>query len=191
MIIDKFYAFYNESTGEVWKVSPQPDENDPHIAIDLDLGIDIVDGKRNMKDYVVMPSTDLTFELQLKNSDYQSYDVDKSIHHFKIVNEVQKDENALQVIHNFKKGTIGISAGEGILNFLKSNMYFRKRNLYIYFTKRNDPNILIDTVTVPYYEILNNDIFFIDVNKNVANNTDMSVYCGKVFENYYYVVTDA
>lgn len=191
MVVDKFYAFYDEKTGEVWKVSPVADDTRAHIEIDLDIGISMVDGKRNMKDYIVLPSTknNLSFELQLKNSDYITYDVDTSIHHFKIVTEIQDDDNGLQVIHNFKKSKIEVKIGKNIKEFLKSNMYFRKQDLYMYFTKKDDPNILIDTIVVPYYELLNNDTFFIDdIKESVLQNTDMSIYCGKIFENYYYVV---
>ena len=185
----KFYINFKEDTGEIWKITNELDSSTPYIEIDRQTMLDFSEERKKMDDYIVVPSSDkdLKYEIKFKHKDLTEYDVDKSIHHLPKVKKVDT-HNAFSIIQNLKKGTWTISLTEELRTLLTSTLYYKDKNQVIYITKKDNPNVLLDTLDIKLYNVLYSESYEMqEQDKAVAQNSDVSLYCGKVFENYYHI----
>jgi hypothetical protein len=185
----KFYINFKEDTGEIWKITNELDSSTPYIEIDRQTMLDFSEERKKMDDYIVVPSSDkdLKYEIKFKHKDLTEYDVDKSIHHLPKVKTVDT-HNAFSIIQNLKKGTWTISLTEELRTLLTSTLYYKDKNQVIYITKKDNPNVLLDTLDIKLYNVLYSESYEMqEQDKAVAQNSDVSLYCGKVFENYYHI----
>ena len=182
-----FYLNFKEETGELWKATNEVDHSTPFIEVDKETYAEFTTGVKNMNDYIIVPSvTDKKFEIKFKHRDLNEFDVDKSIHRIP-VSDTEATENAFMVIQ--KDGVWKIKLTEDMKETLTSTTYYKDKTQLIYVTKKNDPNILLDTMIIKLYNVLYSDEYELEEqNTTVANDTDVSLFCGKVFENYLHVV---
>lgn len=185
-----FYLNFKEDTGEIWKVTNELDVSSPYIEVDKSTMIDFAEERKKMRDYIVVPSSDekVRYEIKFKHKDLSEFDVDKSIHQLPKVDKVES-VNAFSIIQNIKNGTWTISLTQELRDLLTSTLYYKDKNQVIYITKKNDPNILLDTLDIVLYNVLYTDSYQMpNVDVSVAKSKDVSLYCGKVFENYYHIL---
>ena len=72
---------------------------------------------------------------------------------------------------------------------LNSTTFYKDKKHHLFVTQENDPNFLLDTLVVNFGELLSGQTYFIEnANKEVAQTPNVSVYCGKAFENYKHIV---
>ena len=134
-----------------------------------------------------MPKHVLKYQIQFKHKDLSSFDVDKSIHHLPKVTNVESN-NAFIIKQNLKTATWNISLTNELRELLTSTLYYKDKHQTIYVTKKDNPSVLLDTIDVKMYNILYTESFdMIEQDKEVAQTSDVSLYCGKVFENYYHI----
>tara|TARA_B110000503_G_scaffold142949_1_gene241779 strand:- start:9500 stop:10084 length:585 start_codon:yes stop_codon:yes gene_type:complete len=185
-----FYLNFKELTGEIWKITNELDISTPYIEVDKTTMVEFAEEHKKMRDYIVVPSSDKTakYEIKFKHKDLSEFDVDSSIHQLsKVV--AAENSSAFSIIQNIKNGTWTISLTEELRELLTSTLYYKDKNQVIYITKKNDPNILLDTLDIMLYNVLYTDYYVMPgVNSVVAKNKDVSLYCGKVFENYYHIL---
>lgn len=184
-----FYINFKEDTGEIWKLTNELDISTPYVEIDRQTMLDFADGRKRMDDYIVVPSSDkdLKYEIKFKHKDLSEFDVDKSIHHLPKV-EKYETNNAFVITQNLSQGTWIISLTKELRDLLTSTLYYKDKNQLIYVTKKDNPNILLDTLDIKMYNVLYTDKFEMEVqNKDIAKRADVSLYCGKVFENYFHI----
>jgi hypothetical protein len=183
----KFYVNFKEDTGEIWKATNECDDSTPYIEVDAATVSEFTTGVKNMNDYIVVPSvTEKKFEIKFKHRDLNEFDVDKSIHRIPITNTTE-NENAFMIIQENGSWTIKLS--EDMKETLTSTTYYKDKSQLIYVTKKNDPNILLDTMVIKLYNVLYSDEYKLENQSSaVANREDISLFCGKVFEQYLHVV---
>lgn len=184
-----FYINFKEDTGEIWKLTNELDISTPYVEIDRQTMLDFASGEKKMDDYIVVPSSDKTlkYEIKFKHKDLSEFDVDKSIHHMLKVKTFDTN-NAFVVTQDLKKGTWIISLTKELRELLTSTLYYKDKNQLIYVTKKDNPNILLDTLDIKLYNVLYGDSYELEsYNKEVAKNSDVSLYSGKVFENYFHI----
>jgi len=184
-----FYLNFKEDTGEIWKLTNELDVSTPYMEIDRETMKEFASEKKKMDDYIVIPSSDkkLKFEIQFKHKDLSSFDVDKSVHHLPKVTTVDTN-NAFVIKQNLKTATWTISLTEELRELLSSTLYYKDKNQVIFVTKKDNPTILLDTLDIKMYNVLYSDSFdMLDQNKKVAQDPNVSLYCGKVFENYFHI----
>jgi hypothetical protein len=143
-----------------------------------------------MQDYIIVPTgkADLKYELQLKHQDLLTFDVDTSVHQIQKVKAVDTN-NAFIIEQNIKQGVWTISMSEQLRSLLTQTAYYKDKTQLIYVTDQDDPNILLDTIEIKLYNILFSDSFVLPNQiVKVAQNLNVSLYCGKIFENYYHLV---
>lgn len=185
----KFYLNFKEDNGEIWKVTNELDLSSPYIEIDRDTMLDFAEERKKMNDYIIIPSSDanLKYEIKFKHKDLTEFDVDKSIHHLPKVNKINTN-NAFVIKQDTKKGTWTISLTKELRDLLTSTLYYKDKSQTIYVTQKDNPSVLLDTLDVKLYNVLYTDSFKMkDQDKKVAKNTNVSLYCGKVFDNYYHI----
>lgn len=183
----KFYLNFNEETGYIWKATNECDDSSPYIEVDGETCAEFTTGAKDMNDYIVIPSLNKQkFEIKFKHRDLTEFDVDKSIHRFETSN-TDDHENAFMVIQENGKWKIKLS--ENMKETLTTTSYYKDKTQLIYVTKKNDPNILLDTMTIKLYNVLYSDEYELtEQNADVAKRNDISLFCGKVFEQYMHVV---
>lgn len=185
----KFYLNFKEDTGDIWKVTNELDTSTPYIEIDRETMLDFSSETKKMDDYIIVPSSDATlkYEIKFKHKDLTEFDVDRSIHHLPKVKSIDTN-NAFSIIQNVKSGTWTISLTKELRDLLTSTLYYKDKNQVVYITKKDNPAVLLDTLDVKLYNVLYTDSFEMkDQDKAVAKSLDVSLYCGKVFDNYYHI----
>ena len=189
MITQQFYLNFRESTGEIWKVTNELDLSSPYMEIDKETMLDFADERKQLSDYIAVPSDSGTskFELKFKHKTLESFDVDKSIH--QLPKNLTNENLIFYIIQDLKNANWRVKLSPNLKDLLNSTAYYKDKNHIIFVTHQDDPNILLDTLTVKFSEILSNPEWIIqNTNKQVAQRTDVSVYCGKVFENYSHIM---
>jgi len=184
-----FFVNFKEDTGEIWKATNELDNSSPYIEIDADTYSEFTTGAKNMQDYIVVPAvSEKKFEIKFKHRDLNHFDVDKSIHRIPVSNTDNHD-NTFMIIQKDSKWFVKLS--DDMKETLTSTAYYKDKSQFIYITKKNDPNILLDTLEIRMYNVLYSDDYEIEnIKKSVAERNDVSLFCGKVFENYLHVVKD-
>ena len=184
-----FYLNFKDETGEIWKLTNELDVSTPYIEISRETMLDFANEVKKMDDYMVIPSSDkpLKYEIVLKHKDLDIFDVDKSVHHLPKVTSVDTN-NAFIIKQNLESATWTISLTSELRELLSSTMYYKDKNQYIYVTQKDNPTVLLDTLDIKMYNVLYSESFnMTEQNKKVAQNPDVSLYCGKVFENYLHI----
>ena len=184
-----FYISFDTATGEIKKVTNRLDDEYPVIEIDKETHADFIIGRKSAFDYLVLPSgeDDKTYKLTEKHKDLLDFDVDKSVHNIKKVDTIDLD-NGIIIKQNLKKGTWVLSVTPKLKAFLVTTTYYKDKTHYFYVTHQDDPNILLDSLEMPMWKILYNDEAEIEnVDLKVAQTPNVSVYCGKVFNNYVHI----
>jgi hypothetical protein len=186
----KWYFNFKDPGGEIWKITNELDESTPYIEVEPELYKEFSTDQKRMQDYIIVPTgkADLKYELQLKHQDLLTFDVDISVHQIQKVNTIDTN-NAFIIEQDVKQGTWTISMSEQLRMLLTQTAYYKDKSQLIYVTDQDDPNILLDTIEVKLYNILFSESFVLpDQLVKVAQNLNVSLYCGKIFENYYHMV---
>lgn len=186
----KFYFNFAESTGEIWKITNEVDESSPYIEVDMETYKEFSLEQKMMKDYVIVPSgnDDLKYEIKLKHKDLLTFDVDKSIHQISKVSTVDTN-NAFIIKQDIENGKWIMSMTPQLRVLLTQTTYYKEKNHLIFVTQQDDPNILLDTLDIKLWTILYDDQFeYTDCDSNVAKRLDVSLYCGKIFDNYIHLL---
>ena len=184
-----FYLNFREETGVIWKLTNELDTSTPYIEIDRETMVEFAEERKKMDDYIVVPSIDtkLKYEIKFKHKDLTEFDVDKSIHQFPKVTTVEEDA-AFTVRQNLAKGTWTIELSEQLRELLTSTLYYKDKHQLIYICKKDNPNVLLEQINLPFYKILYVDSYELEnMDKKVAKNPNVSLYCGKAFENYFHI----
>jgi hypothetical protein len=188
----KWYFNFRDPGGEIWKITNELDESTPYIEVEAGLYKEFSTEQKRMQDYIIVPTgkEDLKYDLQLKHQDLLTFDVDTSVHQIQKVKSVDTN-NAFIIEQDIKNGTWIISMSDQLRSLLTRTAYYKDKTQLIYVTDQDDPNILLDTIEVKLYNILFSESFTMpDQLTKVAQNLNVSLYCGKTFENYYHLVKD-
>jgi hypothetical protein len=188
----KWYFNFRDPGGEIWKITNELDESTPYIEVEAGLYKEFSTEQKRMQDYIIVPTgkEDLKYDLQLKHQDLLTFDVDTSVHQIQKVKSVDTN-NAFIIEQDIKNSTWIISMSDQLRSLLTRTAYYKDKTQLIYVTDQDDPNILLDTIEVKLYNILFSESFTMpDQLTKVAQNLNVSLYCGKTFENYYHLVKD-
>ena len=188
----KWYFNFRDQGGEIWKITNELDESTPYIEVEAGLYKEFSTEQKRMQDYIIVPTgkEDLKYDLQLKHQDLLTFDVDTSVHQIQKVKSVDTN-NAFIIEQDIKNGVWIVSMSDQLRSLLTRTAYYKDKTQLIYVTDQDDPNILLDTIEVKLYNILFSESFTMpDQLTKVAQNLNVSLYCGKTFENYYHLVKD-
>jgi hypothetical protein len=186
----KWYFNFKDPGGEIWKITNELDESTPYIEVEPELYKDFSTEHKRMQDYIVVPTgkADLKYELQLKHQDLLTFDVDISVHQIQKVSTIDTN-NAFIIEQDIKQGSWTVSMSEQLRTLLTQTAYYKDKTQFIYITDQDNPNILLDTMEIKLYNILFSESFTLPNQLvKVAQNLNVSLYCGKIFENYYHLV---
>ena len=186
----KWYFNFRDLGGEIWKITNELDESTPYIEVEAGLYKEFSTEQKRMQDYIIVPTgkEDLKYDLQLKHQDLLTFNVDTSVHQIQKVKSVDTN-NAFIIEQDIKNGVWIVSMSNQLRSLLTRTAYYKDKTQLIYVTDQDDPNILLDTIEVKLYNILFSESFTMpDQLTKVAQNLNVSLYCGKTFENYYHLV---
>ena len=179
-----------QEDGKIIKVSNVLDTSTPYIEVDKSWAYDFADCKKSMDDYIVVPSdtSESKFEIKFKHSSaLESFNVDDSIH--QITKKHTTTKLLFAIVQDTKKGQWKVKISDDLKNLLNSTTFYKDKKHHLFVTQENDPNFLLDTLVVNFGELLSGQTYIIEsANKEVAQIPNVSVYCGKAFENYKHIV---
>jgi hypothetical protein len=185
-----FYINFDSDSGQIFKFTNEVDKSSLYIETDKETYIDFVNGKKNVDDYLILPtsSKDQVYELVSKHRGLLNFDVDKSVHQLQKVVKVNF-KNGFVVQQNIVRQNWTVYFTDSLKQFLNNTTYYKDKTMYLYVTTNNNPNILLDTLIVPLRKLLNGSKTFVieNTNKDIAKNKNVSIYCGKVFDNYAHI----
>lgn len=184
----KFYLNFDEETGKAWKITTTVDDKTPYMEIDKGTYTDFLNLKKRLKDYIVVPSSkdDVAYELKFIHKDLDEFDIEKSIH--RIPKNLETETNSVIIKQNTLEGFWEITITDSLKSTLSSTTYYHNKGHDIYVTYKDDPNILLDTLRIEFSPLLHNGVYRVEkYNKKVAQNNNVSVYCGKLLDNYSHV----
>lgn len=184
-----FYINFREETGEIWKLTNELDTSTPYVEIDREMMLDFAEERKKMDDYVVVPSSDKTlkYEVKFKHKDLAEFDVDKSVHRLPVITTVDTN-NAFLIKQNLTTGSWTVSLTLELRELLSSTLYYKDKSQVIYITQKDNPAVLLDTLDIKMYNVLYSDSFELTTQDiKVAKNPNVSLYCGKAFENYFHI----
>ena len=184
-----FYINFKEDTGQLWKVTNVLDTSTPYLEIDKETMIEFSEETKSLNDYIAVPSTagEAKFELKFKHFTVETFNVDRSIHKFP--KGPLKEKLVFNIIQDVKNGVWYANLSKDLKILLNSTAYYKNKNHMVFVTDQDDPNVLLDTLKIEFNDILQNDKVVIkNTDKKIAQRHDVSVYCGKVFENYSHIV---
>ena len=187
----EFYLNFKEDTGEIWKATNELDDSTPYIQVDVETYRLFTSEQRRLSDYVIIPSTDKKskWEIQFRHKDLNDFDVDKSIHHIEKSDSLDTQDAVFGVIQNAKAGTWKISLTDDLKERLTSTLYYKDKTQLMYVTKKDNPNILLDTLVIKLYNVIYDTDYLVEnINSEVAKMENVSIYCGKVFDRYQHVL---
>ena len=180
------FVYYHKATGEIQKISNISflEEGCECLEVTSDEVVDILLGKKDLSNYKIM------FNLKTRALELQENSP------LKIVNITDKLHN---VPMNSRDPDLIIKCGTEKWTVCLSPQhqdYFRSMtsvvdNLRFSFsiTKKNDPNILIDTFKIELYDLLSNPEVDISEQINIPKNMDnISIYTFKYFDTYSYEI---
>ena len=180
------FVYYHKATGEIQKISNTSfiEEGCECLEVTSDEVVDILLGKKDLSNYKIMFNLKTRgLELQ-ENSPLRIVRITDKLH-----NVPRKSRDPDLIIKcGTKNWTVCLSP--------QHQDYFRSMtsvvdNLRFSFsiTKKNDPNILIDTFKIELYDLLSNPEVDISEQINIPKNMDnISIYTFKYFNNYSYEI---
>lgn len=186
--MQKYYLNFKED-GSIWKAGNVFDDSSPSIEIDRETLMDFAECKKEMKDFMVVPSdtAEAKFVLRPRHASLEDFDVDKSI--LQLSKTSTSEKLNFSIIQNVKQGLWKVRLTEDLRSLLTSTAYYKDKSHTLFVTYEDDPNVLLDTLVVEFSDILyNKEAIVKNTNKAVAQRSDVSVYCGKVFENYSHIM---
>jgi hypothetical protein len=179
-----------QEDGKIIKISNVIDESSPYIIVDKSWAYDFADCKKSMDDYIIVPSdtAESMFEIKYKHTSIlENFNVDDSIH--QITKKHTTTKLLFAIIQDTKLGIWKIKISDDLKYLLNSTTFYKDKKHHLFVTQENDPNFLLDTLVVNFGELLSGQTYFIEnANKEVAQTPNVSVYCGKAFENYKHIV---
>jgi len=187
-----FYIYFNAETGEISRVSNEAPENENYKIIEKELYVQFIRGEKDYANFLVVPNAKLKGEYDLieKTKNAVEFDVEKSIHRFTL--ETHTDQpDVFYIIQNTKENKWQAYAdlNNSYIAFLNQTRDYYESVKQIYITEENDPNILLDVISVPMKNFLEAEIFDIKSKYgNTADKKDVSLYAGIVHETYKHVV---
>jgi hypothetical protein len=188
--MQKYYLNFRED-GTILKVGNVLDESTPYIEVEQQVVQDFADCKKEFKDYIIVPSdaVDAKFEMRFRHTSLEDFDVDRSI--LQLSKTLINERLNFIIIQDVTNGIWKSKLSNDLKSLLSSTSYYKDKSHTLFVTDEDDPNVLLDTLVVEFSDLLYKDECIIkNTNKEVAQRPDVSVYCGKVFENYSHIVED-
>ena len=186
--MQKYYLNFRQD-GTILKVGNVLDESSLYIEIEKYLVQDFADCKKEFKDYIVVPSdsADAKYVMKFRHTSLEDFDVDRSI--LQLSKTLISERLNFIILQEPRNGVWKAKLTDDLKSLLTSTSYYKDKSHTLFVTDEDDPNVLLDTLVVKFSELLYKDECIIkNTNKEVAQRTDVSVYCGKVFENYSHIV---
>ena len=187
-----FFLYFNPETGEIHKVSNEQLENENYKIIERGLYVQFIRGEKDYTNFLVVPNAKIKGEYDLieKTKNAVEFDIDKSIHRFVSADDTdQKD--IFYIIQNKKENKWQAYAdlNTNYISFLNQTKNYYETIKQVYVTEENDPNILLDVISIPMKQFLEAEPFDVESKyRNTVSRNDISLYAGIVHETYKHVV---
>lgn len=180
----KSYVYYQEETGNIFKVSSKNIPIDSYKVLEVPYTDvkELMSGKKRTSDFRVEYDTALK-QLTLKENSYEDDIVSVNEKLFKIPESTEPSDIKIQYDKKENYWRIFLDPP------LRKNKHFIQRpnriNLHFSITAKNDPNILYSSFMVNLKELIDNDFFDIDCQFEFDPSVgEVSIYTAKYFDTY-------
>jgi hypothetical protein len=194
---DVRYVFYNPETGLINKITNSyNNEIEPHVTVPFNQVKDILEGIESYTNYKVVFSPDEKDFILIKKD--EEAEILTSINDiiFQIpfiidtaVPLVYDTMNDLTFVQDYKDTCWKIYINGNLAKSLSEKKIYFDKKYEIYVTAKNDPNILVKTMTIPFNQLVENYYYIIPFDNIDVDEIPISLYCRKLFTKYQYIKT--
>lgn len=182
-----FYVYYNEESGEIYKVSPRKNNESSYniLEIDRELVKPILTGEKKTSDFKVFYDIK-SKTVSLKNISEQNAPVSYN----KIFYQIPKGTGVAELIieQNFKTNSWNISIDSQTLDFIKTHKLSLYSKILLSVTKKDDPNILYRSLYIDTRQLFKKTVVIPFKFKVERSKEPISIYTNKYFDSYIYKV---
>jgi hypothetical protein len=179
-IIFNYYVYYDPHTGSVLHIRNY-EEIDlyPHIVV---LSSELPEKNRNLSDYSVVEKNG-EFKLTNKKVDLIKFNINEDIH---MVKKIITDEDSsvfdILIKQDNQEKKFYIIMSESLANRME-NLWKNKRDIIMYVTSENDPNILYSTISFDAVLLIENKSITVEFD-DYDGLLPCTFFTKKIFENY-------
>jgi len=188
VVIDKRYAIFNPTNGDLISVTNSQPKEGSYIPVEEKEVSSIVNGTEPMSYYYVhYNKTKKEYQLRTRNNfDIDSYYVDDLIYEVK---EEQIKDADIRITKNVKDTCWKFSIGGDLkANILAQKVSF-KQIMFFSITKKNDPNILYKTISFNFEDLVDGKYIVLPFDSKFEfDNEPIGIYTIKRFDKYMYEV---
>lgn len=179
---------YDSESGTIHSIGGGRDDTleGSWATIDLFTATEFIDGVKQIIDYIAVPvpGDEGTVKIVNTKEEQIDYDIAKSIYQIE-KGYYPEGENCVvtQEPHSWS-----VSLSENLRSMLKNNDYYEKKVYNFYITEENDPNVLLDKFQIKIGDLIQGDCVIKDIDTNVCQRQDVSVFAFRLFDTYKHVV---
>lgn len=185
------YVYYDSENGKIEKIGGQSDPGTlSYITVEHKSVEPILKGEKSLEDFVVdydMSKQKLTIK-EIKTPETED---ERSLITFKQIPKTQKTKKVdvlLQQDIQNKKWNIDLS--DKIKENLRKESVYIRSSLFFSITKKDDPNILYRTISIPIGELVKGAVSVPFESDEEIDKKKISVYTSKYFEIYKHEVLE-
>lgn len=180
-----FYVFFEKKSGKIKgcnNIINEDFKDYSFIEVSDEEGKSYIKGHVNLNNYIIKLNKETNkYEFIERNKKIYAWNIEDSLYNIK--NKIQYDLLIKKKYNNliFKLNDMFIKNKTEIeINDLLK----LKQELIFYITLKDNPYLLIDTITVNLHELLNKEEIIIEINN--IEHKQISIYTEKFFEDYSY-----
>lgn len=179
---------YDPDNGKILSVTNEKDTNllGRYVEIDIFTAKELIEGTKNVDDYVVVPDMHDLEKGKLINTKSEQIDYDISKNIYEIPKVKSKGQANFTIIQTSNEWMIEIS--DYLKSVISSSDFYLQKVYNFYITDQNDPNVLIDKFTIKLSELAFGSCKVNGLKSTVAEQKNISIYAYRMFDTYEHVV---
>jgi hypothetical protein len=175
---DKRFVYYNAADGSVLHIRNYIEEDtSPYIEVDKK---ELNDAK-SLTDYMVIPQNN-KMVLIILQTEWPDFDINNDIYEIEKTNEKPEEYDFL-IVQDNKKKNFTISLSKTLCYKLKG-IPDQSRDIILYITSENDPNILYSTIFLSSKDLIKGKYAIHKFDLDYDGSVPCNIYTRKLFENY-------
>ena len=179
-IIFNYYVYYDPHTGSVLHIRNY-EEIDlyPHIVV---LSSELPEKNRNLSDFLVLEKNG-EFKLTNKKIDLIKFDIDQDIHMIEKIKDANSPTFDILIKQDNQEKKFYFIMSDVLVSRLE-NLWKREKDIIMYVTAENDPNILYSTIRFDAFRLIKYSATVIDFDDGYDGATPCTIFTRKLFQNY-------
>jgi hypothetical protein len=178
------YVKFDEKTGKILGISPQQEEKENSIPVQLSEVRSLIEGKESRRNYKVEYDTK-SKKLELKHKHIYSFDGSNINDFIYEIPTQYVDEPDISIEHNILENCWKVRMTTKLKQNLDEKNIKLNQNLNFSVTKKHDPNVLYKTFSISLSDILRNICIKVPFTADFEyTDAPVSLFTSRKFDTY-------